>query len=293
MKTLKLTSALGLALMVGLAACHPNTSTDDNKAKKTDTALDSAQLDKAKLLVQDASRGHAIAESVFKGPDGLVGVVTQGQGSPNKEIVWASPSLEVLFPGPALTRDGNNLTEKAMVEQKITPQQPKAELNAEQLGEALVGKGFIVGTKGPLITAFMDPNCIFCNRFYNDVAPLVKSGQVRVRYIMVGFLKPTSIPRSVAILAAKDPAKALERDEKNFDEAHEEGGEAPATGNHPKQEEEVRANTELMGKAGPISTPTLVLCKTGNAPEIIRGQPQDLKGLIATLDKSSNYGVCK
>ena len=165
-------------------------------------------------------------------------------------------------------------------------------LSAEKLADELTNTGFVVGTKGPVVTAFMDPNCIFCNRFYNDVMPLVKKGELRVRFVMVGFLKPTSIPRSVAILAAKNPAQALDRDEKNFDAKNEEGGEAPATGSHPKEEAEVRANGELLAKSGPVSTPTLVFCKEGNGPEIFKGQPQDIKAFVAGLDKNANHKLC-
>ena len=61
---------------------------------------------------------------------------------------------------------------------------------------------------------FSDPNCPYCNMFWEQARPWVKSGKVQLRHIMVGIIREDSPGKSAALLAAKDPAKALEDDEK-------------------------------------------------------------------------------
>lgn len=278
-------------LALTLAACQPPSITGGSKDNDKDGDKNSSQtdsrLEKANALSTSASQGNVKVISLFDGPAGsdIVGLVVQPNGRA-KEIAWANKDFTILFP-IAIDAKGASLNEKALSEQNVV-------LSPAKLADKLVADdiGFTVGTQGPVITAFMDPNCIFCNRFYNDVMPLVKQGKVRVRYVMVGFLKPTSIPRSVAILANKDPAKALDRDEKNFDAAHEEGGAEPLKEANPEIEAKVAAYTALMGEAGPISTPTLVVCKAGQDVAIERGQPQDIKGFIESLDKNAKHELC-
>jgi thiol:disulfide interchange protein DsbG len=50
--------------------------------------------------------------------------------------------------------------------------------------------------------------------FWEQARPWVKSGKVQLRHIMVGIIREDSPGKSAALLAAKDPAKALEDHEK-------------------------------------------------------------------------------
>jgi thiol:disulfide interchange protein DsbG len=61
---------------------------------------------------------------------------------------------------------------------------------------------------------FSDPNCPYCNMFWEQARPWVKAGKVQLRHIMVGIIREDSPAKSAALLAAKDPAKALEDHEK-------------------------------------------------------------------------------
>jgi thiol:disulfide interchange protein DsbG len=61
---------------------------------------------------------------------------------------------------------------------------------------------------------FSDPNCPYCNMFWEQARPWVKAGKVQLRHIMVGIIREDSPGKSAALLAAKDPAKALEDHEK-------------------------------------------------------------------------------
>jgi thiol:disulfide interchange protein DsbG len=286
---------IALITAFGLTACGKSGSGNVNDEhggvvnhsdSYSQNSKSSGQLDKAKSLVSSASHSKATADSVFVGPDGMVGIVTETQGGGAKQIVWASPTLEVIFPGDALDKDGNSLNRKALVDQHVY-------VGGPEMADLIKNKGFVVGKKGPLIGVFMDPNCIYCNKFYKGVMPLVEQGKLRVRFIMVGFLKPTSIPRSVAILASKDPAKALEEDEMKFDEPHEEGGIAPLSGSHADTEKEVAENSALLSKAGPFGTPAMISCQGGKEPIFTSGMPQDIPGFVASLDVNPTYDFCK
>ncbi len=80
----------------------------------------------------------------------------------------------------------------------------------------------------PLLYVFADPNCIFCYRFYKMAEPLVSSGRLQLRWVMVAFLQSSSAAKAAAILSASDPRAALHQDEDRFDVTHESGGIAPA-----------------------------------------------------------------
>ena len=43
-----------------------------------------------------------------------------------------------------------------------------------------------------VIYTFTDPNCPYCNKFWNDAQPWVKAGKVQVRHVLVGILRDNS-----------------------------------------------------------------------------------------------------
>jgi thiol:disulfide interchange protein DsbG len=278
-----------------LAACHapssnptPPLSTPAASAPAASTPVAHVvPLDKVQALVAGASHGTVKTLSVFAGKDGMTGVITQGQNRP-KEIVWVSPDGNVLFPGPAFTIDGHNLTEDALTEQHVF-------ISASELGDRVLSSsnpGFVVGTQGPVLTAFMDANCIWCHRFYQNVMPAVKAGKVRVRFVMVGILKQTSVPRAEAILSAKDPAAALDKDEKGFVESTEDGGIAPIKTPNPDLEAKIQSSVGLMADAGKVSTPGLLYCdKATQKPVYTQGYPMDFDGFIASLS-TDGHAIC-
>src|SRR5471032_2606322 len=66
-----------------------------------------------------------------------------------------------------------------------------------------------------IVYLFSDPNCPYCNMFWEQARPWVKAGKVQLRHIMVGIIREDSPGKSAALLAAKDPSKALEEHEKS------------------------------------------------------------------------------
>lgn len=291
MRKLFLTSlSLGIALTLG--ACKPIPNDHTYKSPKS---KDGVSLELAQEFVHTSSEGKMKAESLFEGPDGLHGIVVSRVDQPDaKQVVWASENMEVLLPSVAFDRSGAILNDKAMEEHAGVAPQPVSNvqenyISAAELGDALVDEGFIVGKKGPLITAFMDPNCGYCNQLYKDVKPEIDAGNLRVRFIMVGFLQPSSTTRSATILSARNPGRALSEDEEKF----QSGGISGATPSA-ESEQKVRANTELMSRAGRVATPAIFSCPAGSeAPTYVTGAPQDMKAFISALDKNPSHPACK
>jgi len=54
---------------------------------------------------------------------------------------------------------------------------------------------------------FSDPNCPYCNMFWEQARPWVKAGKVQLRHIMVGIIRQDSPGKSAALLASPDPQK--------------------------------------------------------------------------------------
>jgi protein-disulfide isomerase len=60
-----------------------------------------------------------------------------------------------------------------------------------------------------VVYVFTDPNCPYCSKFWADARPWVESGQVQIRHVLVGILRPSSQGKAAALLASHDPASAL------------------------------------------------------------------------------------
>jgi thiol:disulfide interchange protein DsbG len=109
-----------------------------------------------------------------------------------------------------------------------------------------------------IVYTFTDPNCPYCNKFWNDARPWVKAGKVQLRHVMVGILRPDSAGKAAALLSAKDPQRALSQHEQQ----HASGGVAALAKIAPKVRAQLDANEQLMQQLGFSATPT-VLYKDG------------------------------
>lgn len=144
---------------------------------------------------------------------------------------------------------------------------------------------FGVGHKGPELTAFMDPNCIWCHRFYEKSLPLIRSGKLRLRVVLVGFLKPSSPGKAASILMSGNPAAALAYDESHFNEQKEEGGIRPVANPPPSIRRAVSNNTKLLARTGEEATPTFLYLNKQKKWEIQHGLGQH--GLQKILENIS------
>lgn len=115
------------------------------------------------------------------------------------------------------------------------------------------------GRKGaPQLYVFADPNCIFCHRLWEETRDWVRDGKIRIHWVMVGFLKPSSQGRAAAMLAAKDGVKALTEDETHFDTKNEEGGLKPLKSIPANLKKALAHHSDLMAQLQFNGTPSLV-----------------------------------
>ncbi|AMO24305.1 hypothetical protein GCM10027034_14810 [Ramlibacter solisilvae] len=118
------------------------------------------------------------------------------------------------------------------------------------------GSGFTVGSQMSVRTVyvFFDAQCPHCGALWNAAKPL--KGQAKFVWMPVRLLNDTSETQGAAILAAKDPAAAMEEHEVVF-LANKKGG-IEASGDISAQRALVKKNTELFNKYGFASIPTIV-----------------------------------
>ena len=104
-----------------------------------------------------------------------------------------------------------------------------------------------------VIYTFTDPNCPYCNKFWNDARPWVKAGKVQIRHVMVAILGPTSPGKAAALLSAPDPQAALTQHEQQSG-----GGAKPLAQISPKVSAQLDANYKLMQQLGFAATPAIL-----------------------------------
>lgn len=183
---------------------------------------------------------------------GLTGYIVTGQDGTN--VVYGDAGY--LIVGHVISPKGTDLTDGYLARYS-----PKPDL-AGMVGKLDAG-GHLINegrTTAPLLYVFADPNCIFCYHFYRMAEPLVSSGQLQLRWVMVAFLQSSSGPKAAAILAASDPRAALHTDEDRFDVTHESGGVAPAQAQDKALQDVLQAHgsaLDVIG-AGSVGTPTLL-----------------------------------
>jgi len=245
-------------------------------------------LGAAASLLESVTHGQAKAEKVFPGPGGLTGIEATLQGHPT--VAFATADGKYLVAGPVLNTQGEDEAHAAMMKLGLIPKPASA---ATMAGKAAHADSFVLGTSGPEITAFVDPNCIFCHKFYEEAKALIDAGKLRVRYVVVAFLKPSSAPKAAAILGATDPAAAMAENEKGFDTVTEEGGIAPAQNPGAATISAVDNNTKLLGESGEMATPTLIYCNQEEKPTLVHGlDKESLKDFVAHIGNLQN-GACQ
>ena len=227
-------------------------------------------------------KGASIGQS-FIGPDGLTGWVITYQGK--TLVVYTTNSGNYVLNGELIDKDGANLT--TQYSQRYIPPPDLSKLVAAlEQDPTLVDEG---DPKAPPLYVFADPNCIYCNKLWNDIRPFVDSGQVCIHWVMVSFLKQSSDGRATAILAAKDRLAAFTLDESKFDKAHEEGGIPPLEPMPVEIHGALMTHGTVMFGAGGQGTPFMVYRSGGNWYGV-EGSPTDLKSFVGGLERPAAAG---
>ena len=195
------------------------------------------------------SKGLTI-DARFSAPGGLHGYAAT---TPNGQriVFFTSADGKVSIFGTLLDEHGINLTREYENSYVQKPQNQKYYSRLEK------AHWIAAGSKHPkrIVYAFVDPNCPYCHQFWEAARKAYSKG-LQVRYIVVGILGSSSVNKAAAILGAKNPATALEENERGF--KRHSGAIAPVTKMPDKLHNEIAAHNRLMAQFGLDGTPGLV-----------------------------------
>ena len=156
------------------------------------------------------AKGAKIVGS-FDAPSGLKGYAAQYQNRGMALYLTADGNVLV---GNLYDADGKDLSLAPLQKLVYAPMAKEVWANMEKSNWIQDGKKDAPRT----VYLFSDPNCPYCNMFWEQARPWVDSGKVQLRHIMVGIIREDSPGKSAALLSAKDPQQALL--------AHEKAGKA-------------------------------------------------------------------
>lgn len=232
-------AAVLVALLGGCAPAHPAQSPRASSLPPPPPAL-------AALI--HAGRVRLLTRFPTAVP-GLTGYVVRFQG--DRDVVYGSHGY--LFTGELISPQNVDLN--GVYRQQYAPVNDAAVIRRLKKAGHLIAQG---PPHAPLLYGIIDPNCSFCYHFYHMAEPLIAAGRLQVRWVLVGFLEPTSEARAAAILTAANPAAALSLDENRFDLAREHGGIAPARRIPPAIAKVLKVHLDAMSDAGGNGTPTIL-----------------------------------
>jgi len=216
---------------------------NDNNKKVTD-------------LVKNLTENQVTVVKTFPSVENLIGVVVKPANSSEGQssILYVDKDGKYIFSGALITPDGQNQTQadgKKYVGSKIAENAYKEVNKTAWIQD---------GNKDAkhMIYVVADPNCIFCHKFFQQTRSAVKNGDLSIRWIWVGFLKPDSKDLAQAILAAKDPIKAINTNENNFDDKAEQGGLKPLKNPSKTVTKKFKQNMAFMNKYQFPGTPVIL-----------------------------------
>lgn len=130
----------------------------------------------------------------------------------------------------------------------------------------------------PLLYAFIDPQCPHCHDFIEDLKTEIDGGKVQLRMVMVG-LRPETVAQAAYLLAAPDPQGRWWK--------HMEGDKDALPVVSDINQQGVQRNLAVMQSWKFSATPMVVYRARDGSVKIVRGRPQDIKGLLADLGARS------
>lgn len=169
--------------------------------------------------------------------------------------------------GTRIDAEGKGLDEDTLNELVVKPMQQQAWEALEKADWVRDGR-----ENAPrVVYVFSDPNCPYCNRFWQAARPWVDAGKVQLRHLMVGVIREDSPGKAAAILTAKDPSAALLENESNFAK----GGIKALTDIPGEARRQLHENQELMSSLGFRGTPSIVVRDEHGMLNTYGGMPQD------------------
>ncbi|MGE8328681.1 thiol:disulfide interchange protein DsbG [Pseudomonas urmiensis] len=189
----------------------------------------------------------AVIKGSFDAPNGLRGYAAEYQN--NGIALYLTPDGKHVLVGSLFDAQGQDLSAEPLEKLVYAPMSKAIWAKMEKTAWIADGKPDAPRT----VYLFSDPNCPYCNMFWQQARPWVESGKVQLRHIMVGIIREDSPGKSAALLAANDPAKALQQ--------HEKAGKASSLKALDKIPENVQkqldSNLALMEELGLAATPAI------------------------------------
>lgn len=192
------------------------------------------------------AKGAKIVGS-FDAPDGLRGYAAQYQN--RGMALYLTPDGKHVLLGNLYDAEGKDLTQEPL--QKLVYAPMAKEIWAKMDASNWIADGSKDAPR--IVYLFSDPNCQYCNMFWQQARPWVKAGKVQLRHIMVGIIREDSPGKSAALLASKDPQKALADHEKSGQSA----ALKPLTTIPEAIQTKLAANMQLMEDLELAATPAI------------------------------------
>lgn len=250
-------------------------------------------------LIAEASGDTATVVQTWPGPGGFTGVIYR-DANHARGIAWVDPTKSLVLLGTLVGSDGKNYNTAADFSLAATqaPKTSKASpVSSKETGSGSLrsllsgGTGFVVGNRGPMVTAYIDPNSLASHRLYVGLESAVEANKVRVRYVLIAVKNKGSIKKAEEILSAPSPAKELSVDER-LGKQRATGvwtGGIPGIQGSLSMAQQVDENTAILAAAGYVGDPALVYCTKQGKPAVATndGAVGDLSAILA------NVGNCQ
>ena len=200
----------------------------------------------------------------FDAPSGLTGYAAQYQN--RGMALYLTADGKHVIAGNLYDAQGNDLSTAPLEKLVYAPMAKEIWAKMEQSSWIQDGDKNAPRT----VYLFSDPNCPYCNMFWQQARPWVDSGKVQLRHIMVGIIRADSPAKSAALLASADPQKALQ--------AHESAGKAstlkPLAKIPAQVQAKLDANLALMEELGLSATPAIFYLDDKGQLQTQQGAPR-------------------
>jgi thiol:disulfide interchange protein DsbG len=201
--------------------------------------------------------------ATFDAPGGLTGYAAMVEQQPLAIYLTADGKQAIV--GSMIDANGVDLSQEPL--NRLVSKPLTAKIWKQLEGSTWIADG--AKNAARVVYTFTDPNCPYCNKFWNEARPWVTAGKVQLRHVMVGILAPTSPGKAAAILSATDPQAALTQHELQ----HRSGGVKPLDQIPPTVRTQLDANRALMQQLGFSATPTTLYKDADGNLKTLQGAP--------------------
>ncbi|MGY0798433.1 thiol:disulfide interchange protein DsbG [Lysobacter sp. A286] len=226
------------------------------------TGCSQAQERPAPIQALEAQGLEVIGE--FDAPSGLSGYA--GLAGQNPIAVYVTEDGQHALVGSLVNAKGEDVGAQAVKELVMKPMTERSWDKLEVSTWIADGKA----TAPRVVYTFSDPNCPYCNRFWEAARPWVDSGKVQLRHVMVGVIRQDSANKVAAILAAPSPEAALANNERAFAN----GGIKPAATVPAAVRKKLDSNQLLMLEMGFQGTPGILFLDAEGLLQRRAGMPR-------------------